>query len=80
VGLPGGGPAAVVTTLGVFRFDPASCEMYLASYHPGQSVESVRAATSFDLAVAPDVAPTPTPTAEELATVRACDPAGFWTR
>ena len=80
VGLPGGGPAAVVTTLGVFRFDPASCEMYLASYHPGQSVESVRAAASFDLAVAPDVAPTPTPTAEELATVRACDPAGFWTR
>ena len=80
VGLPGGGPAAVVTTLGVFRFDPATCRMYLASYHPGQSVESVRAATGFDLPLAPDVAPTPTPTAEELATVRACDPAGFWTR
>ena len=54
--------------------------MYLASYHPGQSVESVRAATGFDLAVAPDVAPTPTPSGQELAIVRACDPAGFWTR
>jgi glutaconate CoA-transferase subunit B len=54
--------------------------MYLASYHPGQSVESVRAATGFDLPLASDVAATPTPAAEELATVRACDPAGFWTR
>jgi glutaconate CoA-transferase subunit B len=54
--------------------------MYLASYHPGQSVESVRAATGFALAAAPDVAPTPTPSAEELAIVRECDPAGFWTR
>jgi len=80
VGLPGGGPAAVVTTLGVFRFDPASCEIYLASYHPGQSVESVRAATGFALAVAPDVRVTPTPSAAELAVVRECDPAGFWTR
>jgi glutaconate CoA-transferase subunit B len=80
VGLTGGGPAAVVTTLGVFRFDPATCEMYLASYHPGQSVDSVRAATGFALRTAPDVEPTPTPTAAELAIVRECDPAGFWTR
>jgi glutaconate CoA-transferase subunit B len=80
VGLAGGGPTAVVTTLGVFRFDPATCAMYLASYHPGQSVESVRAATGFDLPVAADVGPTPTPTAAELAIVRECDPAGFWTR
>ena len=60
VGLTGGGPAAVVTTLGVFRFDAASCEMYLASYHPGQSVDRVRAATGFTLRTAPDVGPTPT--------------------
>jgi len=80
VGLTGGGPVAVVTTLGVFRFDPASCEMYLASYHPGESVDRVRAATGFTLATVSDVGPTPTPTAAELAIVRACDPAGFWTR
>jgi glutaconate CoA-transferase subunit B len=80
VGLPGGGPAAVITTLGVFRFDPATCEMYLVSYHPGQSVESVKAATGWALRVAPEVACTPTPTAEELAIVHECDPAGFWTR
>jgi glutaconate CoA-transferase subunit B len=80
VGLVRGGPAAVITTLGVFRFDPDTREMYLASYHPGQSVDSVKAATGWDLRVAADVGATPTPTGEELAIVRACDPDGFWTR
>ena len=80
VGLAGGGPTAVITTLGVFRFDPDTREMFLASYHPGQTVDSVQAATGWALRVAADVAPTPTPTSEELAIVRASDPAGFWTR
>lgn len=80
VGLPGGGPVAVITTLGVYRFDEATGEMLLASYHPGQSVESVRAATGWDLRMADDCRETPTPTAQELDIVRTCDPAGFWTR
>ena len=80
VGLTGGGPSAVITTLGVFRFDGETREMLLASYHPGQSVESVKAATGWDLRAVADVGPTATPAAEELAIVRECDPAGFWTR
>lgn len=80
VGLAGGGPSAVITTLAVFRFDPLTAEMRLASYHPGQSVEGVRTETGWALRVAPDVRETPTPTAEELAIVRTCDPLGFWTR
>jgi glutaconate CoA-transferase subunit B len=80
VGLPGGGPSAVITTLGVFRADPAAGELVLASYHPGQSVETVRAATGWNLRVAPDVSETTTPTAAELTIVRECDPKGFWTR
>jgi glutaconate CoA-transferase subunit B len=80
VGLRGGGPAAVITTLAVYRFDPESREMVLASHHPGQSVASVKAATGWNLRVAPDCRETPTPTADELDIVRACDPAGFWTR
>jgi glutaconate CoA-transferase subunit B len=80
VGLPGGGPAAVITTLGVYRFDPRTREMLLASWHPGQSAESVRAATGWDLRVADDCRQTAIPTAAELEIVRACDPAGFWTR
>ena len=80
VGLSGGGPVALITTLGVFRFDPQSKEAYLASYHPGQSVEAVKAQTEWDLKVAPDVAATPPPTSAELEIVRACDPQGFWTQ
>jgi glutaconate CoA-transferase subunit B len=79
-GVPGGGPVALITTLAVFRFDSASGEAYLASYHPGESVDSVRAQTGWDLRVAPDVVETPTPTAYELSIVRDCDPQGFWTK
>jgi glutaconate CoA-transferase subunit B len=64
----------------VFRFDETTKEASLASWHPGQSVESVRAATGWDLRVADDAAETPTPTAGELAIVRDCDPQRFWTR
>ena len=80
VGLPGGGPSAVITTLGVFRFDPDTREMVLASHHPGHSIESVKAATGWDLRTALDVRETATPTPEELDVVRGCDPDGFWTR
>jgi glutaconate CoA-transferase subunit B len=80
VGLPGGGPGAVITTLGVYRFHAKTREMLLASWHPGQSAESVRAATGWDLRLADGSGETPTPTGAELEIVRACDPAGFWTR
>ena len=79
-GLPGGGPVALITTLGVFRFDASSGEAYLASWHPGQSADALRAETGWPLRVAADARETPTPTAGELAIVRDCDPQGFWTR
>ena len=78
-GLPGGGPAAIVTTLGVFRFPPGGGEAFLASVHPGHTVEEVRAETGWELAVAPEVAVTAEPTASELAQIRHFDPDGFWT-
>jgi glutaconate CoA-transferase subunit B len=80
VGLPGGGPAAVITTLGVFRFDAVTREMVLATRHPGGSVEAVRAETGWSLALAPDLGETPPPSAAELAIIRRFDPDGFWTR
>lgn len=80
VGLPRGGPAAIVSTLGVFRFDEATKEARLSSYHRGQSVESVRANTGWELQVAPDVKETAPPTADEVRIIRGCDPHGFWTR
>jgi len=79
-GLAGGGPAAIVTTLGVFRFPPGGGEAFLASVHPGHTVAEVRAATGWDLKVAPEVGETAAPTEEELAQIRRFDPDGFWTR
>src|SRR5574337_1625230 len=55
VGLPRGGTSAVITTRGVLGFDSATGDAVLRSYHPGQSVESVRAETGWDLHVAADV-------------------------
>lgn len=80
VGLPRGGPAAAITTLGVLRFRPDTREAYLDSYHPGTSVAEVQANTGWDLQVAEAVRETPPPTAEELRIIREVDPEGFWTR
>jgi glutaconate CoA-transferase, subunit B len=78
-GLPGGGPSAIVTTMAVLRFPPEGGEAYLASVHPGRSVEEVRAETGWDLMVAQEVESTPAPTDRELAEIRRLDPDGFWT-
>ena len=78
-GLQGGGPAAVVTTMAVLRFPPGGGEAYLASVHPGCTVDEVRAGTGWDLQVAAGVGETPRPTADELSHIRRLDPEGFWT-
>lgn len=78
-GLPRGGPSAVITTLGVLDFNRETGEAVLRSYHPGQSVESVRAETGWDLKIAPDVQETVAPTLRELEIIRRYDPQGFWT-
>lgn len=80
VGLPGGGPAALITTLGVFRFDADTGEATLETVHPGGSVERVRAETGWALGVSSRLRETPPPTADELRLVRECDPLGVWTR
>ncbi|HEV7663685.1 MAG TPA: CoA-transferase [Chloroflexota bacterium] len=79
-GLVRGGPAAVITTLGVLRFDPSTREACLASYHPFTSPEAVQAATGWPLRLADDLQPTAAPTAAELRLIREADPHGFWTR
>lgn len=80
VGLPRGGPSAVITTLAVLGFAPETHEMELRSWHPGSSAETVRANTGWDLRVATDAHETQPPSADELRIIRECDPEGFWTR
>jgi glutaconate CoA-transferase subunit B len=79
-GLVRGGPSAVITTLGVLRFDADTHEAYLASHHPFTTPSDVQEATGWPLRVAEDCAPTPPPTADELRLIREADPHGFWTR
>ena len=79
-GLLGGGPVAVITTLCVLRFPEGGGEAYLASVHPGHTVDEVRAQTAWDLRVAPDVKETSPPSEPELSAIRRFDPEGFWTR
>jgi glutaconate CoA-transferase subunit B len=79
VGLPRGGPSAIVTTKAVFHFDPETKRAVLWRHHPPRSIEDIRHATGWQLELAPDCAPTERPTAEELAIIRRYDPQGFWT-
>lgn len=79
VGLSRGGPAAAITTLGIFRFDRQTCEMVLSSLHPGVTVDDVQAHTGWPLRVAPVLEQTPPPTSQELAAIGSFDPRGYWT-
>lgn len=79
VGLPRGGPACVITTLGVFRFDPETCEMVLSALHPGISTEEVRSKTGWPLKVASSLVETAAPSDAELAMIARFDPERFWT-
>ena len=78
VGLPRGGPSAVITTKAVLRFGEDG-EAYLAEHHPGVGVDDVVANTGWKLKVAKDVKETSEPSAQELAVIRDYDKEGFWT-
>lgn len=78
VGLPRGGPAAVITTKAVLRFDESG-EAYLASHHPGVSMDDILANTGWDLRVSDHATETASPTDAELAVIRDYDKQAFWT-
>jgi glutaconate CoA-transferase, subunit B len=69
IGAPGGGPAAVVTPLGVLDFETAERRARLRSVHPGTSVAEVEAATGFELDVSGVVESEP-PSDQELEVLR----------
>jgi acyl CoA:acetate/3-ketoacid CoA transferase beta subunit len=60
----------VVSNLGVFDFETPDHVMRLRSVHPGTSVEDVRRATGFELAVPDEVPESRLPTDEELRLLR----------
>ncbi|MBI5523580.1 MAG: CoA-transferase [Desulfarculus sp.] len=76
-GLNRGGPAALITSLGVFRFPGGRA--HLTQVHPGVAVEQVARETGWELDVSPSLATTPVPAKQELEIIRRYDPGRFWT-
>lgn len=68
LGMPGQGPAMVITNLGCYEFERG--EMALTSLHPGCNVEQVRENIGWDVRVSPHLATTDAPTPQELRIIR----------
>ena len=73
---PGGGPSAVITTLGIMRPDPVTKEFYLDAYFGYSSVEEIKENTGWDLKISPNLGVVPEPTEEELKNLREVDTTG----
>jgi glutaconate CoA-transferase subunit B len=76
VGYSPGGRTVAITDLGVLRADPTTHELTLTGMHPGVTVEQVREATGWPLAVADDLSETVPPTRQELEVLRSLRAAG----
>lgn len=72
-----GGPATLITTLGVLDVTPEG--LRLRTRHPGVGHEAIQAATGFPVTIPSDVPETVPPTEAELTHIRRADPNGFWT-
>ncbi len=69
LGLERGGALAVVTNLGVLRFDETTKEAYLSEYYPGISVDKILESTGFPLDVSRAIKAEP-PSPEDLRILR----------
>jgi glutaconate CoA-transferase subunit B len=69
-GLRGRGPQVVVTDLALLRPDPATCELTLTALQPGATIDDVKRATGWNLAVADDVEQLAPPAPDELDVLR----------
>jgi glutaconate CoA-transferase subunit B len=76
-GFIGGGPSAIVTTLGILRPDAKTKEFVLTGWFAFTDVQEVRASTGWDLKVAADAQVLPEPSAAELAALRSVDATGM---
>ena len=70
-GMPGGGPARVITDLACYRFDDG--EMTLETLHPGVTLETVRANLGWEVRAASALGETELPSGRELATLRSLE-------
>jgi glutaconate CoA-transferase, subunit B len=79
LGLPGEGPALVITDRAIFDFDPETREMRLTELAPGEMIESIQAEVGWPLRIAPTLKTMAPPTREELSLMREeLDPEGLY--
>ena len=76
-GFPGG-PVAVITPMGVFRFDRDTREMYLDTIHEGVDLETIKAEVPWDLKIQDPLRVTEPPTGQQLDVIRKLDPQSVW--
>ncbi len=70
-GMPGRGPALVITDLGVYTFSQESFEMVLTEIHPpNPSIEKIKNNISWDLKISNSLKTTKPPTEGELDIIR----------
>jgi glutaconate CoA-transferase subunit B len=75
MGIGGQGPVALITDLGVFKFDPVTREMILTDLHPGVEKRAVQENLGWEVRFADELRITEPPTHEELRLIReALDP------
>lgn len=76
VGLKGGGPSALISDQGVFRFDPVTKEMYLHAVFPGIDPQEVKCYFDWDLKISEKLGTVQPPTQPEVEVIRCYDPKG----
>jgi glutaconate CoA-transferase subunit B len=72
-GAHGGGPAALITDVGILTPDVETRELILTTLYPGTTVEAARAAFGWPVEVSDQPAVLDEPTDDELATLRALE-------
>jgi glutaconate CoA-transferase, subunit B len=79
LGLPGGGPALVITDKAILTFDNSQREMQLSDLYPGVQAKDVQAEVGWPLRLAVTIGETAAPTTEELRLIRdEVDPQGMY--
>jgi glutaconate CoA-transferase subunit B len=67
---PETGPEMIISSLGVFNFDPVSKEAYLWGVYPNADTEKIRTSVGWELKVAERLESIPAPKPEEIKVVR----------
>ena len=71
----GSGPTRLITQKGIFEFDPATKELFLAEIHPLVKMKDIKQDVPWDLKISENLLETKQPSAEEIDFIRNFAPA-----